>query len=782
MLAEPVPDAPEQEQFGAVKLEEEDLPVEEDPVRAEARPRPEVAHQLFRCFQYQEDMGPRASLGRLRELCNHWLRPALHTKKQILELLVLEQFLSVLPPHVLSRLQGQPLRDGEEVVQLLEGVPRDSSHVGPLDFSFSAGKSAPADIISEGQDIPSQASNHSPKRELPSEETPALHPLNELPPSQPLPTKPAEPEEWKLAPSSNWPVSPEPQRMIQDPQESHPSQGPSWLEENSRDQELAAVLESLTFEDTSEKKAWPANPLGFRSRMPDKEDLKVEEPKETIWPVIILSESQTEDPGVTAEPPSQTLGQEANGAGGGGTHADSSEVVDGRVAAGVPESESESQFICTECGVNFPQLSSLQAHQLQSHSGSGPQPVSRSFRCLWCGKTFGRSSILKLHVRIHTDERPHACHLCSHRFRQSSHLAKHLLTHSSEPAFRCAECDQGFQRRSNLMKHLLAHAQDQNPTPDPEGKTKVPEKAVVLCPQCGQTFQRRSSLKRHLRIHAKGKDRQSSEDPGSLSSRQESKPYVCGDCGKAFRRSEHLMAHKRVHTGERPFSCQACGRCFTQSSQLISHQQVHTGEKPHACPQCSKRFVRRAGLARHLLTHGGLRPYHCAQCGKSFSQMQDLTRHLLSHTGEKPCRCSECGERFSHSAHLARHQRIHTGEKPHACDTCGHRFRNSSNLARHRRSHTGERPYSCPTCGRSFRRNAHLQRHLVTHTASRQEMEDPQECPECGKSFSRSCNLLRHLLVHTGARPYSCVLCGRGFSRNSHLLRHLRTHARETLY
>lgn len=52
------------------------------------------------------------------------------------------------------------------------------------------------------------------------EETPALHPLNELPPSQPVPTKPAEPEEWRLAPSSNWPVSPEPQGMPQDPPES----------------------------------------------------------------------------------------------------------------------------------------------------------------------------------------------------------------------------------------------------------------------------------------------------------------------------------------------------------------------------------------------------------------------------------------------------------------------------------------------------------------------------------------------------------------------------------
>lgn len=134
MLVETLPAEREPEQLGGVKLEEEEEEAAspEDPRRPEIRLRPEVAHQLFRCFQYQEDMGPRASLSRLRKLCSHWLQPALHSKKQILELLVLEQFLSVLPPHLLARLQGQQLRDGEEVVLLLEGVQRDSIDVGPL--------------------------------------------------------------------------------------------------------------------------------------------------------------------------------------------------------------------------------------------------------------------------------------------------------------------------------------------------------------------------------------------------------------------------------------------------------------------------------------------------------------------------------------------------------------------------------------------------------------------------------------------------------------------------
>uniref|UniRef100_A0A5F9CUI2 SCAN box domain-containing protein n=1 Tax=Oryctolagus cuniculus TaxID=9986 RepID=A0A5F9CUI2_RABIT len=46
---------------------------------------------------YHEMSGPQEALSLLRELCHWWLRPEVHTKARMLELLVLEQFLSILP-------------------------------------------------------------------------------------------------------------------------------------------------------------------------------------------------------------------------------------------------------------------------------------------------------------------------------------------------------------------------------------------------------------------------------------------------------------------------------------------------------------------------------------------------------------------------------------------------------------------------------------------------------------------------------------------------------------
>uniref|UniRef100_A0A5F8H9Y3 SCAN box domain-containing protein n=1 Tax=Monodelphis domestica TaxID=13616 RepID=A0A5F8H9Y3_MONDO len=66
---------------------------------------PETWRKRFRSFQYQISAGPQETLNQLRELCHQWLQPEIHTKEQILELLLLEQFMNILPEETKTRVQ-----------------------------------------------------------------------------------------------------------------------------------------------------------------------------------------------------------------------------------------------------------------------------------------------------------------------------------------------------------------------------------------------------------------------------------------------------------------------------------------------------------------------------------------------------------------------------------------------------------------------------------------------------------------------------------------------------
>lgn len=81
---------------------------------------PEAARLRFRGFCYQEVAGPREALVQLRELCRQWLRPELCSKEQMLELLVLEQFLGALPPEIQARVEGQWPSNIEEAAALVD--------------------------------------------------------------------------------------------------------------------------------------------------------------------------------------------------------------------------------------------------------------------------------------------------------------------------------------------------------------------------------------------------------------------------------------------------------------------------------------------------------------------------------------------------------------------------------------------------------------------------------------------------------------------------------------
>lgn len=116
-----------------------------------------------------------------------------------------------------------------------------------------------------------------------------------------------------------------------------------------------------------------------------------------------------------------------------------------------------------------------------------PEDSNIIYQCEYCEKQFKTREKVRIHTKIHTEERAFTCDICNSRYRRREHLIRHYRRHTNDRPYQCLECGKAYMRAEHLKRHSYDHTGEK----------------PFECSMCPKAFTRHDRLIKHSLVHDK---------------------------------------------------------------------------------------------------------------------------------------------------------------------------------------------------------------------------------------------------------------------------------------